>query len=329
MFRLIAISFLVSTITACSVLGQSITLEKVFTVGGGEDESFFQVSDVVVDGTGNIYIADRQAFSISKYDSTGRYVSQIGRRGDGPGEFSGEPYLIALLDSTLLVFQIGAGRGTQVLTLDLEYSATRLFPSPLAVTGSNRNTLLIGSPLVGLPPYGDNSDAYIAEYNIEGDLLRTIILDELSPYSIENMLDVFADSRGYVILVFKFVNRVDVRDETGALVNRFSISEMPEKYPGETLKVQIEGIPAYAPGGILFASAALDDKNHIFIQGGQLNGEPANRNVFVVDYSGNVITSFMLPEGSRLMYIDEDEYLYARSNNRSQLDKYRIVFDGY
>jgi hypothetical protein len=49
--------------------------------------AFGNVAALAVDESSRIYVLDRQAQDIRVFDSTGRYVRTIGRKGGGPGEF--------------------------------------------------------------------------------------------------------------------------------------------------------------------------------------------------------------------------------------------------
>jgi hypothetical protein len=62
---------------------------EVFRIGRDQGESWetlSQVRDVTFDDGDNIYIADGGSSSVLVYDSHGRFVRRIGRRGGGPGE---------------------------------------------------------------------------------------------------------------------------------------------------------------------------------------------------------------------------------------------------
>ena len=66
--------------------------EELYRVGslqGGDWDTFGRVAAVAFDPAGNLYVLDTQAARISVVDLGGNLVRQIGREGEGPGEFIG------------------------------------------------------------------------------------------------------------------------------------------------------------------------------------------------------------------------------------------------
>jgi hypothetical protein len=64
-------------------------LRKIVSFGSNApDYLFFSISGAALDEGGNIYIYDSIGSFIRKYDAAGRFVKEIGRHGQGPGEFS-------------------------------------------------------------------------------------------------------------------------------------------------------------------------------------------------------------------------------------------------
>jgi hypothetical protein len=55
---------------------------------GPEELMFGHVNDLAVGANGEIYVADEQVVAIRAFDRSGRYLGQIGRQGQGPGEYS-------------------------------------------------------------------------------------------------------------------------------------------------------------------------------------------------------------------------------------------------
>lgn len=83
---------------------------QVFAIGkadGAAHEMFGEVSGVLFDAQDNLYVLDRQAKRIMVYDRTGRFLRQIGREGQGPGELISPMHLMMGGDGTLIVSDHG------------------------------------------------------------------------------------------------------------------------------------------------------------------------------------------------------------------------------
>jgi 6-bladed beta-propeller len=83
---------------------------QVFAVGraeGAEHEMFGIVESVAFDAADNLYVLDRQNPRVLVYDRTGRFVRQIGRRGQGPGELMVPVQLVVAADGTIIVQDLG------------------------------------------------------------------------------------------------------------------------------------------------------------------------------------------------------------------------------
>ena len=68
----------------------TMRLEKDLEIGKEEDENLpilGRISDIVVDSRGQVYVADGTQSMVLVYDDHGSFVRQIGREGEGPGEF--------------------------------------------------------------------------------------------------------------------------------------------------------------------------------------------------------------------------------------------------
>jgi len=70
----------------------NVSLKFVKTIGKIDSEEdnliFYIPSDIALDCGGNIYILDSGNHRIQKFDPDGKYISTIGNKGQGPGEFS-------------------------------------------------------------------------------------------------------------------------------------------------------------------------------------------------------------------------------------------------
>jgi hypothetical protein len=104
-------------------------------LGGADDgpESFYQVARhlVALDGQGGMVVLDRSAFRAVKLSSAGEFLFEVGRQGEGPGEFERPVAVSSKADGGFAVLE--AGRGLYVhfsATGDLiQETRTRSFSS--------------------------------------------------------------------------------------------------------------------------------------------------------------------------------------------------------
>jgi hypothetical protein len=89
---------------------KSATFEEELSIGGEKYEMLSQPGSFVVDMEGRIFVADNQDQSIKAFDSNGEFIRSIGRKGEGPGEFSYVGYQTFLPDGKLLVMDSMAMR---------------------------------------------------------------------------------------------------------------------------------------------------------------------------------------------------------------------------
>jgi hypothetical protein len=86
------------------------TAPQVFAIGkadGAEHEMFAIVEGVAFDASDNLYVLDRQQARVMVYDRTGRFLRQIGRKGEGPGELIVPVEVLVSGDGTIVVQDLG------------------------------------------------------------------------------------------------------------------------------------------------------------------------------------------------------------------------------
>lgn len=82
----------------------------VYTLGGSEGPTEFgSIRSVLLSGDQSLYVADPSYVAVSVFDSTGRFVRQLGREGSGPGEYR-DPYSLAWLGRGLALLDPGNSR---------------------------------------------------------------------------------------------------------------------------------------------------------------------------------------------------------------------------
>ena len=89
---------------------RSVIFEEELSIGGEECEMLSRPMNLAVDNEGCIFIADSQDQSIKVFGPDGEFIRSIGRKGEGPGEFSYVGYQTFLPDGMLLVMDSMASR---------------------------------------------------------------------------------------------------------------------------------------------------------------------------------------------------------------------------
>ena len=78
--------------------------------------AFTRPRDVAVDARGQIYVVDPQAAAVKVFDAAGEYLRELGRQGQGPGEFQ-DPRSVASFGDLVIV---GASRNARWSHFDLD-----------------------------------------------------------------------------------------------------------------------------------------------------------------------------------------------------------------
>lgn len=93
-----------------------LRLEEVLSIGSlhGEHDAFGRVAGVALDSRGRILLADEQGPHFKVFAPSGAYLATVGRRGEGPGEFSGPT-------------EISVGPGDSVFVRDSERGLISVF----------------------------------------------------------------------------------------------------------------------------------------------------------------------------------------------------------
>lgn len=86
--------------------------ETLFSVGrdeGEEWEVFASIAGLAFDAAGNLYVLDRENSRVVVIGPDGRFVRQLGQKGEGPGEFAWPVGMTVLSDGRVAVFDLGNG----------------------------------------------------------------------------------------------------------------------------------------------------------------------------------------------------------------------------
>jgi len=152
--------------------GWRIVEEAILQPAEGSPGEFSDVTKLVADSRGNVFVMQIQPTVIKAFDSTGAWLRDIGRQGNGPGEFPDG--MLAIVGDTLLVQDPNNARLTAFLT---DGTLLRTSPSQCCFFTSALPALDAGAVLVmGNPPAGH--EASRRSYYVtrpDGTVLDTLI----------------------------------------------------------------------------------------------------------------------------------------------------------
>ena len=111
---------------------ERIELVEDLVIGGDTDDqkySFYSLRSVAVDDAGRIYVADAGDHQVKVYDENGNHLMNLGREGQGPGEFSGPGWatiagsLLVVADMRLSIWDLsGQHLGDKMFGINIPWS---------------------------------------------------------------------------------------------------------------------------------------------------------------------------------------------------------------
>ncbi|MBN1273983.1 MAG: 6-bladed beta-propeller [Candidatus Aminicenantes bacterium] len=198
----------------------------------GQEDYFHRPSDMAYDTARSlIYIADGGNNRILIFETNGQFVRAIGKKGQGPGEFSRPTGLCLMKDSRLAVADYGNNR-IQIFGPEGEHDKV-INTRELHVA----DLLVIGKEIFTIPSYGisgyslnmqlkENSQPLVNVLDFEGNVVRTITTDaypETHPFirAIKHRVSMAFSPEGNLFLPFFAINNVSVFSPDGKKIEEF------------------------------------------------------------------------------------------------------------
>jgi hypothetical protein len=210
------------------------------------------------DSAGNIYVLDSTAHRVLKFDSSGNYLRQIGRKGQGPGEFDYGPFSIVFLNNFLIISDSGRlhvfdGNGEYVRSLRV----AKIYQDMVI----NDDGLIYAAPI----SYGEQSQL-IDVLTQEGELLYSFGKLKKFKYgqSQLNHVKLALNRYGELFAAFEHFPVVRKYSTDGELLIEFRIEhkaiETQEEINQERISSQKRGV-----GYVIIISAIKASRDRIYI----------------------------------------------------------------
>lgn len=285
-----------------------VVLEEELSIGGLDEDVLCMWAGIAVDESGRIFVSDMMEHTLKAFDSSGRLLKTVGRRGQGPGEFN-HPLALTRSGDHIYVLEQNR-RGIQVFDRDLKF--IRLIPCDRALLRIEAapDRLLVGFPIT---PSGEGRLVYL---NDRGRIVRTLRFSDEEAGLLMDQVSYAVDSCGGLVLAHNYRDRIERFSARGERIWSHFL-----KKGAKSRTRTIQGMQV--PGDLYSRCVAVDSDDRIFILSGDLSPNPA-RDVFVLSSSGERIATFTLPDSTHLIHIDNRDFLYSRADSGVTLKKYRM-----
>ncbi len=295
----------------------------------GTDYQFEVISDIKTDDDGNIYIVDEQAHCIKLFDKKGNYLKDIGRKGQGPGEFVA-PTEMVVLEDKIAVYSLGR---ISYFTLDGNFIDHRKVMFGRIVCFDSEGNII--AQQAGRP--GNDMKLFLRKFNPEGQILYTVASIAVgSPPSPDKKENAFPKTLLYtvrkdnsVVWTERDKYELNVVDKSGKIYLKIKKDFNPIEFTDEHKKSFLEytdgtedqyRFPKYLPPVRYLCG---DDKNNIFVCTYEREG--ADKYVYdVFDEKGRYVEKLTI-RGLPMFF--KDGYMYCRGedeNNFHQVIRYSI-----
>lgn len=300
-----------------SLLGKEtnqIYLEEVLSIGDLDDNAvLYMWVDVAVDAQNFIYITDTMDYSLKKFDSQGKFIKKIGRKGQGPGEFQAPRYM-GLSEKFIYVSD---ERIRRIQIFDKELNFKRSIPIRMPV--SDLKVLSDDKFAISSVSLAKKYKGRIFIINAEGKISDEIVFMDKDLPLLKDSVSFDFDSKGNLYVAYLYQNKVEKFDSKRNKIWSEKLLKMKEKVG--SIKVESFTLPT----DVIYKDIALDSSDNIYILGGHLS-KNISRDVYVLNPEGELLTTLTLPDTSHCIYIDKNDYLYSRANEGVTLKKYKIKY---
>lgn len=294
-----------------------IALTEVLTLGDSSGKMFSQVGDVAVDRQGNIYVTDMYQVKIKKFDRNGTLLKEYGKTGKRTGDFQSGPGAIDVGNDMVAVSDVNTPR-VILLTRELQPLKELNATGPVLDVAQFQGDQLYCSILTP----GGNTGEILALYSVSTGTVERITLVDPPMYPTLQVVWMCRDQMKNLIAVYSFRNRIMVYDSLPKLVSSFQVPGLPDEVARDSIGPDKFGV---IPRGTMMRAVAVHPDSLIFVLGGEYSPNPS-RDMYVLDYTGNLHETYTLPRETGLMYVDPEGFLYTREFNRTLVRKYKIRF---
>ncbi len=288
-----------------------ISIQEILSIGALDDEAIFQWTGVAADADGFIYVLDGLDYSLKKFDARGKLVKKAGRKGQGPGEFLAPRLLACSQDFLYATDQTVLG--ISVFDKELQFKKRIPFSEPVT------DLFVLSDTTMAIAVMRIQGPGKIVVADGSGRVQTELAYQEKYAGPMMDSVSVALDGQGHFYLAYVFQDRIESWDRSGKRL--WSKNLLGIK------KVEMKKIDDYVlPTEVCYKDVSLDDRGRLFVLAGKHAKNPS-RDVYVLSPSGEWLSTLTLPDTTHCIYIDRQNFLYARANQGITLKKYRLIYE--
>jgi hypothetical protein len=288
-----------------------ISIQEILSIGALDDEAIFQWTGVAADADGFIYVLDGLDYSLKKFDARGKLVKKAGRKGQGPGEFLAPRLLACSQDFLYATDQTVLG--ISVFDKELQFKKRIPFSEPVT------DLFVLSDTTMAIAVMGIQGPGKIVVADGSGRVQTELAYQEKYAGPMMDSVSAALDGQGHFYLAYVFQDRIESWDRSGKRL--WSKNLLGIK------KVEMKKIDDYVlPTEVCYKDVSLDDRGRLFVLAGKHAKNPS-RDVYVLSPSGEWLSTLTLPDTTHCIYIDRQNFLYARANQGITLKKYRLIYE--
>jgi len=302
---------------------KTLSVSKEIEINGTKDTLIYQIGGLALTNDSTFFISDLIDYKIKIFEKNGIFQSKFGKKGNNSVDFKKAPFKLAYdnFSKRLAVY---------------EYSSDliKYFNQKLKQVGQ----LKLQAPIIDFQ--FDNESNLITAYSLTFKKLKYINfwdkkgnnIFSFNPVNLtgSTVMDLFKFSYNKylnkIIVVYLFRNLIQVYNKNGNIEKEFSLPFLPEQSEINisTVKTSFGTIQRKLPIHPIFHSLTTDNSGKIYLLAGYYSNGGEKKRIYAVNIDGSILNKIELDIKVKDIYADDNNCLFAISENNNTIIKYRI-----
>jgi len=313
---------LFASCTSSTDSSSSIHLTKTWTAEKGP--LIGSIGSIAVGKNGGVFAVDTKNYAVLKYDSTGTFVTQAGRKGGGPGEFAEEISDIEVFEDTVYVID-KTNRRLNLFTTDLEF--VRQVPFPRKAPDIKQIAFDDRGQLYGAGT-GTGSDDWLLHGVLQADSSRFIELKHVHGDRVYDQFKVTTSrSNEFLAVSYAFKDTLELLRFPDTPIGDFPIiRDYSHESPPPVAKgvAALKSRPLPDADDFITWDMSSDKRGYIWVLAGNY-AKPSRQVLYIYNTEGKRISKTTAPSKIYEFTIQRRSF-YAVTKNSTEIAKYEVRY---